>query len=168
MDKGGRTAALIHAGSAFVYRLIHTQNSRDVIVSAKAKLKEMMVERISVAMRRSIRELSATPELRKHVNLRNRAVGWKHRSQASITLETALSSGSARTAQASKRYSHRCRAAWSTSAVCLSPMSPVHRLCAGLRRATRRRDPPYWRPETRAEGQRPAYCPWTSGAPSRR
>jgi hypothetical protein len=62
VDKGGRTAALIHADSAFVYCLLHTRNSRDVfdIVTAKANLKEMMGEWISVATRRPIRELSAT------------------------------------------------------------------------------------------------------------
>jgi hypothetical protein len=39
----------------------------------------------------------------------------------------------------------------------------VRRLRANLRRATHRRDPSYWRPETRAEAQYPVYYPWTSG-----
>jgi hypothetical protein len=62
MDKGGRSAALIHVASAFVYCLLHTRDSRDVVdtVTAKANLKEMMGEWISVATRRPIRELSAT------------------------------------------------------------------------------------------------------------
>jgi hypothetical protein len=77
VDKGGRSAALIHIDSAFVYRILDTQKSRVAFdtVRGKAKLKEMMVARIS-------RQPSDDPsvsrplpaELLKRANSRKRAV----------------------------------------------------------------------------------------------
>jgi hypothetical protein len=62
MDKGGRTAALIHADSELAYRHLHSRKGRGPFdtVTSKARLKDLMVEWISVATRRPICELSAT------------------------------------------------------------------------------------------------------------